>query len=410
MTNSISTSSRKLWQGAALLLLLAGSAVASTVQQDWDAHKHGNVDATRRIAYRYYKGNGLKASLPAAVKWFRQAADKGDVQSMVMMGDFYSKGEGVKKDIATAKSFYEKAAAKGSEKAEKRLAAMREYRTDSEVKGNNYTSGKLVGVVVKDLVARAKKSGVKSISMVEFRCNGKKTTPMSTYVRDKLLEKITDDGNLDVYDRLDSKLVAQEQSLSFDGAPLDPATAVLMGEIFCKPGDSYGYFAYRVFKAQDTRVIATGCERVKWSDSEMEMLAELGNSKGESLPFIPDSSLSELTSKLKQKVNSGIAMVQDRSKMSDNVVHSRLAYAQIVQAIFDSGNIMFEREYILQAAEESMLADKDIDPSRGVSALGYVQYIGSSKSENNLKVQVTACPGGKLLSTINLKQNKGFDL
>lgn len=402
--------------GKALLLLLLGmqigvASAATTVKQDFAAHKAGNLNGTRRIAYRFYQGNGLKPDLSAAVRWFRHAADRGDVSSMVMMGDFYAKGEGVARNLSTAKSYYEKAQAKGSEKAKKRLEQMREYRTDDEVKDKNLVMNKLMSVTVKDLVARAQKAGIKSISTVAFHCNGKPTTPVSTYVRDNLLEKLISNGKLDVYDRMDVKLVAQEQKLSFDGAPPDPASAVLMGEVFCEPGDNYGYFAYRLFCAEDTRVIAAGCERVRWSDSEREMLNKsLGSAhKGESLPFIPENYLTDVTTKLKN-IKCGIAMVQDRRKQGANVVHGRLAYAQLVRAIFLSGNVLYEREYLMQAAEESMLADSDVDPTKGVDAVGYVQYIGSSQNENMLKVQVTSCPGGKLLSTINLKQTKGFDL
>lgn len=364
------------------------------------AHR-GDAVAMRRVGYMQFNGGERKNGFA----WLKKAADKGDAQALYHIGCIYEQGSYGEKDPEKAKKYLTAAANKGSSAAKKRLQKMREGMVDDEVRTKAASSSSVITSVVKDIVKKCAKEGVSSVSTVAFLCNGRPTKPLSTVMRDKMLEKLVETKNLAVFDRLDTKMIAQEQSLSFDGAPPDPASAVLMGEVFFKPGDNYGYFAYRVFKTVDMKVISAGCERVKWSSKEMEMIAPEGSSS--TLSFIPEAELENLSSKIKS-LNVGIAMVQDRSKQSSNMIDSRLAYSQIVVALLKSGNVLYEREFMMQAMEESLLTSPMLEPGRSIEAIGYVQYNGSNAGENLLKVQVSACPGGQVLSTVNLMQKKGY--
>jgi len=53
-----------------------------------------------------------------ALHWYRVAADQGDAQSEVAIGDLYSQGEGVKQDYSEALRWYRKAAAQGNDEAQ----------------------------------------------------------------------------------------------------------------------------------------------------------------------------------------------------------------------------------------------------------------------------------------------------
>lgn len=368
------------------------------------AHK-GDVAAMRKVGYMQFYGDGTGMDRKNGFAWLQKAADQGDAQALYHLGCIYEQGIYVGKNIDKAKQYLTEAQNKGSKSAKKRLNKMREYMVDDEVRTQAATSSSVVASIVKDIAKKCDKEGVSSVSTVAFLCNGRLSKPLSTAMRDKMLERLVGEESLSVFDRLDTKMIAQEQSLSFDGTPPDPASAVLMGEVFYKPGNSYGYFAYRVFKTVDMKVIAAGCECVKWSAKEMQMMPDENSA---SLSFIPDAELKELSSKIKSRFNIGIAMVQDRDKQSSNLIDSRLAYSQIVVAMLKSGNVLYEREFMMQAMEESLLTSPMLEPGRSIGAIGYVQYIGSNAKENLLKVQVTECPSGKLLYTQNLNQKKGY--
>jgi uncharacterized protein len=58
------------------------------------------------------------------VKWYRKAADQGDVGAQVKLGHMYLKGEGVLPDLAQAANWYRKAADQGNPFAQYELGIM----------------------------------------------------------------------------------------------------------------------------------------------------------------------------------------------------------------------------------------------------------------------------------------------
>lgn len=83
---------------------------------------HGDVEAQRIIGKRLFFGlNGAPVQRNNAIKWFKKAAERGDAQSLCILGELYENGTNVKKDLDTARMYYRKAAAAGSKKAAEKL-------------------------------------------------------------------------------------------------------------------------------------------------------------------------------------------------------------------------------------------------------------------------------------------------
>ena len=69
------------------------------------------------LGIMYRKGQGVPQDAAAAVKWFRLAADRGDVEAQYNLGIMYSNGEGVPQDYVVAHKWFTLAAAQGNEGA-----------------------------------------------------------------------------------------------------------------------------------------------------------------------------------------------------------------------------------------------------------------------------------------------------
>ena len=70
-----------------------------------------------------YLGDNLLATEPAAAaEWYRQAADKGQPEAMLALGDMYFRGVGVELEPAQAARWYQLASDKGYPKAKVYLA------------------------------------------------------------------------------------------------------------------------------------------------------------------------------------------------------------------------------------------------------------------------------------------------
>ena len=72
----------------------------------------------------YELGKGVAKDYSEAVKWYRKAAEQGDVNGEFCLGDMYENGKGVETNLAKARELYRKAAAKGHDSAKKRLASL----------------------------------------------------------------------------------------------------------------------------------------------------------------------------------------------------------------------------------------------------------------------------------------------
>ena len=419
----------------------------------------------RRIGIRKINGApGTPADPHNGVAWLEKAAAKKDTEAMYRLGLLYMKGAYVGQDKVKAENLFREAARRGHEKAQKKLAelapvekndaknvaAVVEHEHAPEVKPApavkpapvaapepvakpvvqqavpNETptasnkelpaspSNKLLPTMVKDIAQRAERAGVKSIAVVGFLSNGGKTNNLTSTLRDEFLEAMLDAPSIEILDRRDSQLVAEESSLCFAGEePLSPASAVLIGEVFCQPGDVYGYLAYRVFKASDTQIIAAGFERIKWSNEEQQLLnGAVSRRAGALLSFIDDDALSKAMQKMQSQLKSrvGIAMVQNGGANTDNTLDNRMAYSQVVAAMHKKGWELYEREFMSKAATESSIVNDVVSGGSGVGAVGHLRHTRSEGGQNHFKVQISKVPGGSLLSSVNVIQRSGSAL
>jgi TPR repeat protein len=72
----------------------------------------------------YYNGWGVPQDYSEAVKWYRKAAEQGDVIAQYNLGDMYCTGEGVPQNDAEAVKWYRKAAEQGDAAAQHKLGRM----------------------------------------------------------------------------------------------------------------------------------------------------------------------------------------------------------------------------------------------------------------------------------------------
>ena len=78
------------------------------------AAEAGNVDAMLWTGLRYYNGEGTSKDFTQAFKWCKQAAEAGQVNAMNWTGLLYRNGEGTEKNIPKALEWFEKSAEGGN--------------------------------------------------------------------------------------------------------------------------------------------------------------------------------------------------------------------------------------------------------------------------------------------------------
>jgi TPR repeat protein len=78
----------------------------------------GDRGAQRDLAMAYGKGEGVAQDYAEAAKWFRKAAEQGDMFSQFATGSNFEHGKGVAKDLAEALRWYRKAADQGYARAQ----------------------------------------------------------------------------------------------------------------------------------------------------------------------------------------------------------------------------------------------------------------------------------------------------
>jgi hypothetical protein len=79
----------------------------------------------------YDKGKGVLHDNVEAVKWYRLAAEQGDVSAQLNLGLMYAKGKGVPQNIVFAHMWWNLAGAQGNESAKKNAdLAAREMTPD----------------------------------------------------------------------------------------------------------------------------------------------------------------------------------------------------------------------------------------------------------------------------------------
>ncbi len=73
------------------------------------------------LGYMYHVGYGMAKNGEEAVKWYKKAADYGNVYALGQLGEMYELGSGVPKDPTEAIKWYKKAADQGHSHAKARL-------------------------------------------------------------------------------------------------------------------------------------------------------------------------------------------------------------------------------------------------------------------------------------------------
>ena len=86
----------------------------------------GQMTAEEMLAKgdNYYEGkNGVARNHAMAVKWYQQAAEKGNAEAQNQLGYCYFQGEGIQQNFEEALKWFKKAAENGSAKGQTNLAA-----------------------------------------------------------------------------------------------------------------------------------------------------------------------------------------------------------------------------------------------------------------------------------------------
>ncbi len=112
-----------------------------------------NVEAQTYLGFMYSKGQWVEVDFKQAIRWYREAADKGYMVAQHNLGINYNSGNGISKDYKEAVKWYRKAAKQGYKGSQYNLANM--YR-----KGNGVSqSDKLA---IKWYTKSAKQGHIKS--------------------------------------------------------------------------------------------------------------------------------------------------------------------------------------------------------------------------------------------------------
>ncbi len=85
------------------------------------AAESGNADAQVGVGNLYAMGLGVPQDYGDALRWFRMAADQGDSEAEDSLGFFYLSGWGVPQDYAEGLRWFTKAADQGNEVAQRNI-------------------------------------------------------------------------------------------------------------------------------------------------------------------------------------------------------------------------------------------------------------------------------------------------
>lgn len=85
------------------------------------------------LGLRYFRGDGVRRDSHLALKWMRDAAERGNSDAQLAVGRFYLLGlEEMGSDPAEAESWLTMAAAKGNKEAKKLLAEAQKAKTSEQ--------------------------------------------------------------------------------------------------------------------------------------------------------------------------------------------------------------------------------------------------------------------------------------
>lgn len=105
-------------------LVARGRTQAALPVLERAAHR-GSRPAARAVGLIYLRGEGDTAQdLAQAVRWFQEGAQRGDAESMYVLGVMFRRGFAVEADPASARQWLQRAAEAGYGPARATLAAM----------------------------------------------------------------------------------------------------------------------------------------------------------------------------------------------------------------------------------------------------------------------------------------------
>ena len=81
----------------------------------------------------YAKGNGVPQNYTEAAKWYRKAAELGDVEAQLYVGRMYANGQGVPQDYALAHMWFNLAASRGEPGASEARDTLAKHMTPDQV-------------------------------------------------------------------------------------------------------------------------------------------------------------------------------------------------------------------------------------------------------------------------------------
>lgn len=84
----------------------------------------GNVLAKHNLGNLYFAGRGVPQSDSLAVSWWLEAATLGDAIPQFRLGTMYQEGRGVSPDLGEARRWYEESAGRGNQAAREALAKL----------------------------------------------------------------------------------------------------------------------------------------------------------------------------------------------------------------------------------------------------------------------------------------------
>ena len=78
------------------------------------AAEQGDMDSQNRLAALYLAGDGVQQDYAEAARWYRKAADQGDIEAQNELGSLYGNGQGVPQDYVEAYRWFDIAASRNA--------------------------------------------------------------------------------------------------------------------------------------------------------------------------------------------------------------------------------------------------------------------------------------------------------
>lgn len=109
----------QLWFG--LLLYQSGQDYSQAAELFRKAADQGEPDAQVMLGDSYHRGRGMPQDYTQSAYWYRKAAEQGNVSGQLFLGSAYASGQGVAQDYAQATNWYRKAAEQGDASAQAKV-------------------------------------------------------------------------------------------------------------------------------------------------------------------------------------------------------------------------------------------------------------------------------------------------